>query len=126
MQLLEIGSMSPYSSVTTSVKRPQESASMDVGKSAHAGASTASTRRYNSAAPEAAITPAEVWLNSTFVWRVDKSNRTTTWAVQPEMLKPTVIRWRNDDPGGWWYKVVSKRDEIELTAGSIWEITTVT
>jgi hypothetical protein len=81
---------------------------------------------YNNAAPEAAATPTDVWINSTFLVRIDPSNRTSTWAVQPQLLAPTIVRWRNDDPGGWYYKCLMKRDEVEVTSEAIYEITGVT
>ncbi len=67
-----------------------------------------------------------VWGDDVFLIRVDKATRMMGWAIQPEMLKPTVIRWRDEYRDGWMYKVVTKRDEVEATSASCWKGTDAT
>jgi len=81
---------------------------------------------YNSSVDPQVTTVARVWPNSVFLIHIDPGTRSSTWAVQQELLAPTIVRWRDDDRGGWFYKIIAKRDENEIMSDAIYEITTVT
>lgn len=76
--------------------------------------------------PEDAQVAAYVWPDNAYLFRVDNATRSTTWGMQPELMPVTIVRWRDEDRGGWLIKIVRKRDEIEATSTAIREITTVT
>ena len=48
------------------------------------------------------------------------------WGVQQELQKPTVVRWRDEDRGGWYYKIIAQRDQNAVTPEAIYKITAVT
>jgi len=76
--------------------------------------------------PGTTVVPAYVWPDDAFLFRVDKSARSTTWGIQMELMPKTIIRWRDEDRGGWFLKIVQKRDEIEATASAIYQLLDVT
>lgn len=80
---------------------------------------------FNSAAKGAARTLVRIWDQDCFLFYLDPSNRSMTWAIQPQMLDITIVRWRNDDPGGFYYKAMMKRDEVEATSESIQQLVDV-
>lgn len=84
------------------------------------------TVMYNSAARGATRVLTRVWGDDAYMFRIDRSTRTDTWAIQPQTLAPTIVRWRNPDPGGWYYKLMMKRDEQELTSEAIHQLLDVT
>jgi len=82
--------------------------------------------RYNSAKPMATRVASYIWPDTMFMFRVDNSIRATTWAIQPELLSDTIVRWRDDDRGGWYLKILRSRDEVEVTSDAVRELDDVT
>jgi hypothetical protein len=82
--------------------------------------------RYNSAIPLATRVAAYIWPDAMFMFRVDNATRATTWAIQPTVLKDTIVRWRDEDRGGWYIKIVRKQDEVEVTSDAVRELADVT
>lgn len=88
----------------------------------------------NSAQPGATRTLRRIWSSTgaeidtddAYLFYVDAGSRSSTWAVQPTMLRPTVVRWRSNDPAGIYFKVMQKKDEIEVTSEAIHKLTAVT
>jgi hypothetical protein len=78
--------------------------------------------------PEQTSSPAYVWPDNAYIFRVDRGMRSSGWAMQTEQLALTIVRWRDEDrgSGGWFLKALRKRDELEVTSTAIYEITTVT
>ena len=76
---------------------------------------------YNTAAPGLARTKARVWGDDGFMFYVDNETFTSTWAVQFELLKETIVRWRDEmrGTGGWWYKLIYKRVAKEITPEAV-------
>jgi len=76
---------------------------------------------YNTAAPGLARVKARVWGDDGFMFYVDNETFTSTWAVQFELLKETIVRWRDEmrGTGGWWYKIIYKRVAKEITPEAI-------
>ena len=81
---------------------------------------------FNAAKRGQARTIQRVWGDDAFMVRVDNATRSMTWAVQQEKLGPTVLRWRNNDPDGWYFKVMMKRDQNVTTPESIRQLIDVT
>lgn len=89
---------------------------------------------WNSAQPGATRTLRRIWssdgaqtdTDDAYMFFIDSASRSSTWAIQPEMLRPTVVRWRSNDPAGIYFKVMQKRDEIEVTSESVRKLIGVT
>lgn len=81
---------------------------------------------YNSADRGQTRSVSYVWGDNAYLCRVDNQTRSGSFMVQIEALAPTVVRWRDNDPGGFYYKIMMKRAEKELTAESVLELADVT
>lgn len=82
---------------------------------------------YNAAVNPLTSTPTRVWADDdVYLLRIDSGTRTFGWAVQQELMKPTIVRWRDEDAGGWYYKIIAKRDENEVTPEAIYQLSDVT
>ena len=74
---------------------------------------------YNSANAGLARVLARVWGDDGYMFRIDNEMRSMTWALQFEMLKEMIVRWRSENPGGWYYTIIYKRVVKEVTPESI-------
>jgi hypothetical protein len=82
---------------------------------------------YNSAAePLATVVPTRIWGDDAYLLHIDNSPRSSTWAVQPEQMAMTIVRWRDEMRGGFYWKALRKRDEVEITSESIYKLADVT
>jgi len=83
---------------------------------------------YNTAAPGLARTKARVWGDDGFMFYVDSETFTSSWAVQFELLKETIVRWRDEmrGTGGWWYKLIYKRIAKEITPEAVLKLIDLT
>lgn len=84
--------------------------------------------QFNSASPGLAIAnPLDrVWGDDGYLFRSDNETRTMTWALQLELLRETIVRWRTEDPAGWWYKIVYKRVVKEITPEAVHKLIDLT
>lgn len=81
---------------------------------------------YNSATDPVDTTLTRIWNADAYLFHIDKSARSMGWAVQQELQKPTIVRWRDEDRGGWYYKIIAQRDQNAVTPEAVYKITTVT
>jgi hypothetical protein len=83
---------------------------------------------YNSAEPGVARTKVRVWGDDGFMFYTDGETFTSTWAVQFELLKETIVRWRDEmrGTGGWWYKLIYKRVAKEITPEAVLKLIDLT
>jgi len=85
--------------------------------------------QYNSSLPGLPVVPTRIWNEDAFLFHIDNETESSTWAMQPMMLDFTVITYRDESrgtTGGVVVKVVTKRDEIEVTPEAILKFVDVT
>jgi hypothetical protein len=81
---------------------------------------------YNSSVDPEVVTVTRVWGDDAFLVYIDPGSRSSNWAVQQELLKPTIVRWYDTDRGGWYYKIIAKRTENEVMADAMYKMADVT
>lgn len=64
--------------------------------------------------------------DNAYLIRTVDGERECPWAIQPEASGFVVTKWRDEDKGGWWFKVMHKRTFKEVTATAIYEFIDIT
>jgi hypothetical protein len=81
---------------------------------------------YNNAEYGATVVPVRIWGDNAYLVYADPSGMLGGWAKQFESLGMTIVKWRENDPAGWWVKAHWERVVTEVTAAAVHEITDVT
>ena len=84
------------------------------------------TVMYNSAEPGAALSVARVWGDDAYMFGIGSPGTGINWGVQFQSVAFTIVRWRNNDPEGWWIKAVHETDEVEVNVDGVWKFIDVT
>lgn len=84
------------------------------------------TVMFNDAEPKATENIVRVWGDDSYLFSLAPGGEGASWAVQPQSLAFTIVRWRSNDPAGWWIKAVHEKDEIEVTTEAVHKFVDVT
>lgn len=82
--------------------------------------------RYNTAEPGAALSVSPVWADDAYLFTVDPSGDNSGYMTQFQELGYTVIRWRSNDPTGWWIRVLYRSVQKVVNARTVLKIVDVT
>ena len=82
--------------------------------------------RYTTNEPGVTRVLANIWGDESYLFRVDPSGMSNGWAVTPTSRNLTVVKWRTNDPEGWWVMAVWEVDHIEVAAGACHQFIDVT
>jgi hypothetical protein len=82
--------------------------------------------RYNTAEPGATRVVSPIWLDDAYLFTADSSGDNNGYAVQFQELGYTVVKWRSNDPAGWWVRVVTRRVTKEINTRCVHKIIDVT
>ena len=82
--------------------------------------------RYNTAEPGATLSVSPVWGDDAYLFAVDASGDNSGYASQFQELGYTVVRWRSNDPAGWWVRVVRRVVAKETNTRCVHKIIDVT
>lgn len=69
---------------------------------------------------------ANVWGDDAYMFYIDPSPDSATWARQFRLTDVVVRQWRENDPAGWWVAAEWEVDEVQTTSAAIYRMVDVT
>ena len=79
--------------------------------------------QYNSAAKGATRVLAPVWSDNVTLYLRDDDSQGSTWAINPAHVDYTIVKWRENDPSGWYVACDYEMDWIEVTSEAVYQLT---
>ena len=81
---------------------------------------------HDTALEGATISLSNIWGDNAYLFHIDKTGNTRTWAITAMRMPMTVMTYKSNDPSGEWVKCEWEYDTVEVNSDAVYELTDVT